>query len=135
MREKQKSLWYSGNYESPRNDKDRQTKGTMVSLFRGPLHLLKLCQTVLQILFVKRLVIWMPAAERGSSLSDICRSPHDPQLVHLPLCLVIRDKDVEIPRTDVVQHVQNRLLSGPSTRGLLPAATGCESGESPPGAI
>ena len=97
----------------------------------------------------------MPARERGTTLGDVARAPHDAELVDLAARLVVWTEDVELALANLVElswqmykpheitrqvvqliwnthHVEHGLLGGPRTDGLLLACAGTShSGEGP----
>lgn len=77
---------------------------------------LHLCQPIPHVLLVQRLPVLVPSAQRRPSLGNVGRTPHDPQLLHLPTRLVVGAEDVKLARANVVEHVQHCLFRTPCTR-------------------
>lgn len=94
--------------------------------------LLELRQPISHILLIQRLVVRVPTTQRRPPLDHIRGAPHNPQLIHLPLRLIVRDQDVELARPDMVQHIQHRLLGAPRARRfLLESIRAGDTGERP----
>ncbi|PPQ85004.1 hypothetical protein CVT25_010503 [Psilocybe cyanescens] len=81
-------------------------------------HSLQLRQPLPHILLIQSLPIRMPAAQHRTPLRHVRRGPHNPQLVHLALRLIVRDQDVELAQPHFVEHVERGFLSGPGAGGF-----------------
>lgn len=71
-------------------------------------HLIKLVQAVLDVLLEQGLVVLVPATQSGTAFGDVTSTPHDPELVDLLACLVIRADDVEQALADLVELWQGQ---------------------------
>ena len=66
-------------------------------------------KAIADVLLEDRLVVAVPARERGTALGDVPRAPHDTQLVDFVARLVVRAQDVELALANLVQlSVVNR---------------------------
>lgn len=88
---------------------------TCLPPFNGPRASIQLSQSILYVLLEQRRISRMPPTQCRPAFCNVTSSPHDPQVIDRGPGLVVGNEDVEVPIAYTIKHIQNRLLSRPST--------------------